>query len=163
MLNQPEAQFDRYDVVNVDDGSDGPSPMPFLLCSKNVKEKGLGLPLPAGGVALFEPVAGNSLFAGQDNMSDLAIGEDVEIKVGQSPDVQWSLKRVGEDERRQSWRVTITNARPVPIRAEILIPYELAHKPTGLERGRGGWKLPVEVAANDSATVSYGLKLEEDR
>lgn len=163
MLNQPDAQFDRFYVVNVGDGDENPSAMPFLLRSKNVKEKGLGLPLPAGGVALFEPVAGNSLFAGEDDMSDLAIGEDVEIKVGQSPDVQWSIEQVREGDRRQSWRVTITNARAVPIRAEIIIPYELANKPKGLERGRGGWKLPVEVAANDSTTLDYTLKLDQDR
>ncbi len=163
MIDQPEAFFDRIYSANVSDGDDEPHPMPLLLRSKNVKDKGLGLPLPAGGIALFEPVNDQSLLVGEDDMADKAIGEDVEIRVGESPDVQWTLKRLSEKSKTQTWRATITNARPFPIKAELLVPYDLENRPKGLERGRGGWKLPVDIAANETGTIDYTIKLDRRR
>lgn len=158
MIVQPDARFDRIYRASVDAGRDTPQPMPFLLRSTNSSERGLGVPLPAGGLSLFETVAGRRLLAGRDDVADLAVGEEVELKLGQSPDVQWKLTRVKETPDRQEWRVDITNARNVPVRAQVIVPQELAEKPPGLERGRGGWVLPVEVPDNGTASVSYTLK-----
>lgn len=158
MIVQPEARFDRIYRANVAGGRDTPQPMRFLLRSTNSSEKGLGVPLPAGGLSLFETVAGRRLLAGRDDVADLAVGETVELRLGQSPDVQWKLTRVKETQDRQEWRVDITNARSVPVTAQIIIPYDLAEKPPGLERGPEGWALPVEVPDNGTATVSYTLK-----
>ncbi|WP_343518809.1 hypothetical protein [Sphingomonas sp.] len=163
MLVQPEARFDRIYRANVATGRDTPQPMPFLLRSTNVGERGLGVPLPAGGLALFETVAGRRLLAGRDDVADLAVGEEVELALGQSPDVQWKLTRVRETADRQEWRVDITNARNVPVTAQIVVPNDLAEKPPGIERGRGGWVLPVEVPDNGTATLGYALKLSPRR
>ncbi len=158
MIVQPEARFDRIYRANVAGGRETLQPMPFLLRSANSRENGLGVPLPAGGLSLFETVAGRRLLAGRDDVADLAVGEAVELKLGQSPDVQWKLTRVKETQDRQEWRVDITNARSVPVAAQIVIPHDLAEKPPGLERGPGGWILPVEVPDNGTASVSYTLK-----
>lgn len=158
MIVQPEARFDRVYRANVVGGRDTPQPMRYLLRSINSGEKGLGVPLPAGGLSLFETVAGRRLLAGRDDVADLAVGEAVELKLGQSPDVQWKLTRVKETQDRQEWRVDITNARSVPVTAQIVIPHDLAEKPPGLERGPEGWMLPVEVPDNGTASVSYTLK-----
>lgn len=158
MLVQPDARFDRIYRANVAAGRDTPQPMPFLLRSTNSSEKGLGVPLPAGGLSLFETVAGRRLLAGRNDVADLAVGEEVELALGQSPDVQWKLTRVKETPDRQDWRVDITNARNVPVTVQIIVPNDLAEKPPGIERGRGGWVLPVEVPDNGTATVSYALK-----
>ena len=163
MINQPAAAFVRVYTANVQGGSSLPQPMQSLLRSQNVKDKGLGLPLPAGSLALFETVDKRNMLAGQHDMADLAVGEDVELSLGGSPDVQWRLSRVSETDHKQGWDVEITNAKPVPIKAEILVPYDLAQKPEGLERGIGGWKLPIEVAANDTAKLHYSLKIDEGR
>lgn len=158
MIVQPEARFDRLYRANVGAGRDTPQPMPFLLRSTNSSEKGLGVPLPAGGLSLFETVAGRRLLAGRDDVADLAVGEAVELDLGQSPDVQWTLTRVKETKDRQEWRVDITNARSVAVAVQIIVPYDLADKPAGIERGPGGWVLPVEVPENGTASVSYALK-----
>ena len=158
MIVQPAAQFDRVYRANVAAGRDTHQPMPFLLRSTNSSERGLGVPLPAGGLSLFETVAGRRLLAGSDDVADLAVGEAVELTLGQSPDVQWKLTRVKETPGRQEWRVDITNARSVPVTAQIIVPYDLAEKPPGIERGPGGWVLPVEVPDNGTATLSYTLK-----
>lgn len=163
MITQPEARFDRIYSANVDNGDRAPRAVPFLLRTKNTKARGLGLPLPAGGIALFETALGRPMLVGEAPLADRAIGEDVEIEVGASPDVQWTLTRVSETDRRQGWKVSITNARDVPIKAEIIVPHELSKKPAGVERRRGGWALPAAVPANGSAEVRYGLKLETVR
>lgn len=160
MIDQPEAQFMRVYRVTVDTENVDPTPMPFLLRAKNETSKGLGLPLPAGRVAVFEAVDGNDLLVGEANLQDLAIAEDVELELGSSPDVTWKLTRTGERGARQSWSVEISNARDVGIDAEVIVPFELADKPRGLQRGKGGWKLPVHVPANNKAVVRYTLKLD---
>ncbi len=161
MIDQPAMAFERVYVANVQNGDATPRPMPLILRGKNTTEKGLGLPLPSGALTLFEPVGDESLLAGQDVMADKAIGEDVEIRVGSSPDVRWSVKRVNEKNRKSGWRVDIVNAKPVPIRAEAIVPYDLGKKTAGAVRGRGGWKLAVEVPANDRAALFYTLKRED--
>jgi hypothetical protein len=159
MIVQPRARFDRLYRANVAFGQPTPQPMPFLLRSKNTTDRGLGVALPAGGLALFEPVGGRPLLAGENKVADLAIGEDVEFDIGASPDVQWKLLRLTGSASRETWRVEITNARDVAVDAEIILPFEPAEKPPGLVRGRGGWVIPVEVAANGSATVGYVVKV----
>lgn len=162
MIDQPEARFDRIytgDVSRMDADGD-PAPMRLTLRTKNLKEKGLGLPLPAGSLALFEPVDGESLLAANSDMADKAIGERVEIPVGDSPDVQWTLRKMSDSRRRQLWRIEISNARPVAVQAEIAVPYELVRKPKGVERGEGGWIFKADVPANGRAELRYELKLE---
>lgn len=163
MIDQPEASFERVYVVNAASGAPQFQAMSFLLRSKNIKDKGLGLPLPAGGVAVFESVAGRELLAGNDDLADVAIGERVEISLGNSPDVQWRLTRIRETKKKQDWRVDLTNARPVPVKAEIVVPFDLAERPPGIERGRGGWVLPVTVPENGTASVGYSVRLFRDR
>ncbi len=158
MLNQPNAQFGKIYSANVARGAASPQQVPFVLRTRNVAARGLGLPLPAGSLALFEDVGGRHLLVGEHDLADHAIGEEVELALGQSPDVTWTLRRVSETDHRQGWRAEVTNARDVPISAEIIVPYDLASAQEGLERRRGGWALPISVPANDTAGITYILK-----
>lgn len=159
MLQQPGATFARVYVINVTTANMAVQPAPFWLRSRNVAEAGLGQPLPAGSVALFERGGGRNLLVGEYPLEDLAVGQDVEWQVGASPDVTWKLTRVSQKGAKQQWRVDITNARDVAVDVEVIVPFDLEDKPPSLERGRGGWKLPVTVAANDRASVGYSVKL----
>lgn len=159
MLQKTGVKFDRIYTASVTEFGDEPSAMPFLLRMKNVKDKGLGLPMPAGGVVLFEPVGGNLLLAGQDGVADRAIGDDVEFKVGSSPDVRAAIKPVINTPKKRSFRLTLTNARATAITAEILIPYELANTPKGLVRKNGGWMWRTTVPAGGEAGLEYDLKI----
>jgi hypothetical protein len=159
MIEQPAAEIVRIYSVNAYAGGPQALPMPFLLRTKNVKEKGLGLPLPAGQVALFEMARNQSLLVGEQSLADHAIGEEIEFQIGKSPDVQWTLTRTEEAGGKQTWHAEITNARDVPVKAEIIIPFETAEKTKDLERRRGGWALPLDVPANDKAAITYTRKL----
>lgn len=157
MLVQPDAAFARVYVINVTGGGMS-QPTPFVLRSRNVAEQGLGQPLPAGGVALFERGGGRNLLVGEYPLSDLAVGEEVELEVGASPDVTWTQTRLSEANGKQQWRVDIANARDVAVNVEVIVPYDLEDPPPGLQRGRGGWKLPVTVPANGTGSVGYVVK-----
>lgn len=159
MIDQSDAAFERIYSVTAAAGAANYQPMPFLLRGKNSKEKGLGLPLPAGRAEIFEEVAGRELFVGSADVSDLAVDERVELPIGQSPDVQWRLTKIRETKKRQEWRVDLTNARAVLVKAEILVPGDLVDRAPGVERGRGGWALPVTVPEQGTASVNYVVKL----
>lgn len=160
MLKKSGVAFDRVYTANVNDFGDEPSAVPFLLRMKNVKDKGLGLPMPAGRVALFEPVNGAMLLVGENGVGDRAIGDDVEFEIGESPDVQLRDKRLSEREGDQRFALTLTNARNHPIIAEIFIPYELVSRPKGLVRKNGDWMWRTTVLANGEAGLSYELKID---
>jgi hypothetical protein len=78
--------------------------------------------------------------------------------MGSSPDVQWTLSRVSETDGKQAWLWTVTNARPYAIRAELILPFDIDRLGVPLERGQGGWILPLEVPANNTASRTYVLK-----
>lgn len=129
--------------------------MDSLLRLKNVKAKGLGLPLPAGQVSLFEFVGGTRLLVGEDDVKDRAIGEDVEFVVGESPDVRIAVSSL---DTNKGFRARLTNARNQPVTAEVRIASELAGKPKGLVRKNGRWLWRTTVPANGEAKLEYRLK-----
>ncbi|OYY71555.1 DUF4139 domain-containing protein [Sphingomonas sp. 28-63-12] len=158
MIDQPAAAFARVYAAPMLGGRATPQAMPLVMRARNIADEGLGLPLPAGGLALFAPQDGQDLLIGERAMADRAIGEEVEIGAGTSPDVQWTLVAIQRQRKQTRWRATISNARAVDIRAEILVPGELVDRPAGLVRGPGGWRLPVTVAPNDRATLDFAVK-----
>jgi hypothetical protein len=160
MLSQPAAKFERVYSAIYYGGSPIARPMTLALRALNTKAAGLGLALPAGSLALFETVRDRRLLEGESPMSDHAVGEEIELPIGSSPDVTWTLIRVSETDRRQGWRAEITNARNVPIRAEIIVPEDIVKRPEGAVHRQGGWAIPVTVPANGTAVVGYALKSE---
>lgn len=160
MISEDQVGFDRLYTAQIDDLEDEPQPMAILLRTQNQKARGLGLPLPAGRVAIFEASGARPLLLGEDDLADKAIAEDVELGLGQSPEVQASRVRLGESARRQRWRVTLSNARPDPVSVEIVIPYELSSKPAGMTRGKGGWIWKGQIPGNGTTAFDYALKLE---
>ena len=102
-----------------------PSPSEFesalerVLITRNIAAKGLGLPLPAGGVALFGRQAGRRVLIGEGQVDDHTIGEKVEIHIGESPGIRARGTVVGSGKDAE-YVVTVTNdareARSVEIR-----------------------------------------------
>ena len=159
MLVQPSATFERVYVLDVTGGGT-PAGLaraaPFELRARNVAENGLGVPLPAGVVALFARAAGRDLYAGEAPIDDLAVGEHVTLPFGDSPDVNWTPVRIAG--KGEQWRVDISNARDAGVRAEVTLPFGLEEKPVNAKRGERGWVLPVEIAPNSTASISYAIK-----
>jgi hypothetical protein len=86
------------------------------------------------------------------------VGQDVALRFGDSPDVNWTLTRVTQAKNKEQWRVDITNARDATVKAELTLPFGLEEKPAFAERGERGWVLPVEISPNGTASVTYTIK-----
>jgi hypothetical protein len=161
MLVQPGAAFRRVYIVDLTGGATPARTVnatPFELRAHNVVTDGLGVPLPAGTVALFARGAGRDLYAGEAPIDDLAVGEDVALRFGDSPDVNWAVTRTVDAKNREQWRVDISNARDTPVSVELTLPLGLEEKPVNARRGERGWVLPVEITPNGTASVSYTIK-----
>jgi hypothetical protein len=162
MIVKPAAKFDRLYQMSVTDHyeDDGKSqPMNILLRGENVKDKGLGLPMPSGQMMIFESSNYGPLLAGESDLEDRAVGEEVEVIVGESPDVRFALTKLNETRKMQRYKVVITSARNEDVNAEIEIPYELRSKVKGISKVDGipTWK--GVVPAFGEVVFFYEIKL----
>jgi hypothetical protein len=164
MIVKPDAKFDRLyhaDVRNYEYAEENQSwPIDIMLRAENKKEKGLGLPLPSGQAMVFEQSPYGPLLAGETSLSDRAIGDKVELVVGQSPDVRIKVVETGRRKNGDEFTVTISNARSEPVNVEVVIPYELRQRVKAVSRidGVPTWK--GLVPANGEVIFTYRLKLE---
>lgn len=172
LLHKEKVKVERlYSVtLSADDEDEEWAPAEQMLRTRNNKEKGLGLPLPSGSVAVFERVGGQSLLAGEADIGDLAIEEDVELKFGESPDVQYrqrrlSAKRRDNDDRditrRARFEIELTNATRERAKVEVALrvydDWAIANSSSKLKllKGRKTWV--AEVPANGKARLTYTL------
>ena len=162
MLVKPGAAFEHYYAASVDNYSGESQPMTLMLRGENKTEKGLGLPMPQGQVMIFENSSYGPLLAGQASLKDRAIGEEVEMTVGQSSDVRMQVTQMSEKDDKQRWKVEITNARTTPVNVEVEIPYQLRGNPKQIPKidGVPTWK--TTVAGNGDAVLYYEVKLERN-
>jgi hypothetical protein len=133
----------------------GPQPATRLLRTKNDDANHLGLPLPSGRVAVFLQHGGERLLAHESDVRDLAIDEEVEIGMGDAPDVQVNWTQDGD-----SNSVDIANARPEAIRFELTLNFydarvhvRDADRRMGTKNGRPIFRL--SVPANSTVTLRY--------
>ena len=153
---------------NAANENDRPWPVAILLRMKNLKPRGLGLPLPSGPVAVFEEAAGRPMLVGEPRIDDLAVGEDVELEVGESPDVTYRQTKISKlkDDRpwkqAQRYELELTNARASPVTVEVEFRVyrntELvspSHR-LGVKNGRHFWR--AVVPANGRKALSYTVR-----
>jgi hypothetical protein len=173
LLSREAVPFDRLYGLTISAGSEFevPSPAQILMRMKNLREKGLGLPLPQGQVSVFETVDGSPMLAGETLVRDYAVGEPVELEVGESPEVQVIQRLIPEAKPKKpddedyyaphQYEVAITNAKAAPVTLELVFRvYEGRHltKPSrklGRKDGRHMWL--AKVPANGTATLRYTL------
>jgi hypothetical protein len=161
--------------VRTDDRLAEPSvrPVNMLLRMKNRSEKGLGLPLPQGQLAMFEPARGQPILVGETVIGDSAVGQDVEVEIGQSPDVLIAHRIIrdededDDEDRRynpkpQLHELELTNARAVPVTVEVVIPAYVPWEVTkpsrklGVKNGHRLWL--ARVPANGTARLTFTLR-----
>ncbi|WP_070156309.1 DUF4139 domain-containing protein [Sphingobium phenoxybenzoativorans] len=137
-------------------------PMTRMLRMQNRARDGLGIPLPAGGVALFEQTKGESLLLADGGMRDHAVGEETEINGGESPQVQIIQTPLPGRGKVQIYRIEISNAldRPAPAEVKIAKPDGEALVGSSRKLGEkdGAWLWTVTVPANGKAQLTYELK-----
>jgi len=179
LLRRTGVKFERlYEArINADTARD-PEPTQMLLRMRNETGRGLGLPLPAGGVALFETFEGRQMLVGESRIVDKAVGEEVEIVVGDSAEVQVAQRMLEEKTRpdpedlenpvwtRRRYEVVLTNANPRPVivetRLQVFGDYEIVRpsRRLAIKDGRRLWR--VRVKANSRAVLTYELARTPD-
>jgi len=156
LLRQPQVKVEtiyrlRPTVGPIDD------PLERVLVTRNRTAEGLGLPLPAGKLALFGQRGGRRILLGEGRLDDHTIGEKVEIPVATATGVR-ATQVVERSEGRGPFHLTLTNDHDSPQVAEIELP--LGARPVGAGRlvKRDGWMLwRVTVPANGTAELRYTI------
>jgi hypothetical protein len=151
--NVPVAIVYRADIYG-----DGPANVRMTLRSKNRVADGLGLPLPAGQVALYQQGRDRPMLVGEGSVGDKAIGEDVEIDFAIATNV---TAADGNDFLRRRRSLTVTNANARPIQFEAKFAYDkMSDFSQKVRRKDGAWVWEVTVPANGSVELGYRAKDE---
>jgi hypothetical protein len=101
-LSKARAPFRRiYSLYAADpaDGGDRITEAQAMLRLSNTVAGGLGAPLPAGALILFEPLSGGGLrLTARDRVRDTAVGLPLEIGLGTAPDVTLTARRLSRED-----------------------------------------------------------------
>jgi hypothetical protein len=137
---------------------------------KNSTAAGLGMPLPAGTIRVYQADSkGGTQFAGEDSISHTPKDEDVSIHVGDAFDVvaerkQMDWKQVADRVHEMEYQIAIRNHKDTPITVEVREPlggdWEILNsnfKGTKLDSGTIEFEIPV--AKNDVATLDYRVRV----
>jgi hypothetical protein len=172
--------------VEADEDDVSSTPAYRLLRTKNTAANHLGLPLPSGSIAVFGAVAGQRLLQHESNLRDIATDEEVEINMGESPEVQVTAKKemVAVDQPQgllplvpgvslrsvkvgAANRIAISNARASGIEFELRLQLAAGARVVrtdhalGAKNGRPIFRL--HVPAHETVTVRYQIQRTDDR
>jgi hypothetical protein len=159
-LEQPAVRVQLLYRSRLEAGYNGTQDAPKrLLVTRNRTAEGLGIPLPAGTIQLFDAAAdGRPILIGEDSIPDRAIDEDVEIEIGEATGLTVVDEETDTGNRWDDHVLTVSNDQAVPVRyeAEFNVDDGDGFRPRtrlGRRNGRPLWT--VTVPANGSATLRY--------
>ncbi len=132
----------------------------------NDTASGLGMPLPAGRVRVYEPGPGGALeFTGEMSIGHTAEGEKLTLDVGQAFDLVGERKeltntRISDRERETTVEIRLRNrkASPVTIVVEELVSGDvtvLKSSPEAVRKDASTLQFRVPVAAGAEQVVTY--------
>lgn len=166
LLERKSVPFRLYyaaDIGAYEYNAEGHQPLRRMVRMENRKDAGLGLPLPSGGTALYEMRGDQPLLIAEGNIRDHAEGEAVELEMGESGQQFYTVEKIEQKGRRARWRLTLTNAAPGAVHAEIKLSGADHGRPeTGKLQKRDGrpvWM--VDVPGNGRAVLEFTAVAEE--
>lgn len=135
----------------------------ILLRMQNKEALRLGVPLPSGQVAVFEQAHGRELLAGEGMMRDHAVGEKVDLVIGESSQVRVDMENyVPPKNLENAYRVTVSNANPFAVTFELGFDVyntgALDSRLRKLPRKDGMPTWTVRVPANATRTFDYRVR-----
>ena len=163
LLTKDAVAFERIAKASLRVDNESDSAAINVIRLQNRVKDGLGVPLPSGGVALYQNVGGKRLLAGMGEMRDRAIGEEVDIAIGAATGISVAAKEY-EDGR---YRVTVANANPEARRVEVALNYGGADRDVyrlsdTLVRKDGVRTWIVTVPANATRELTYRYRAPKD-
>jgi len=136
---------------------------------KNEEKSGLGMPMPAGNVRVYQKDSkGNILFVGEDRIDHTPKDEALNIHIGNAFDViserkQTDYKRIDTHLWEMEFEITLRNHKDSPISVEVNEPiggdWEMltsSYKYTKTAAWAAQFNVPV--AANGTSLLKYRIR-----
>jgi hypothetical protein len=152
-------------------GNPIPQPVKVSYRFKNEEKVGLGMPLPAGTVRVYQADSkGGVQFVGEDNISHTPKDEPVKIYVGNAFDVvcerkQLDYKKISSSQAEMEYQITLRNHKDTAVTVEVREPvggdWEVVNsnfKWTKLDATTIGFLIPVEK--DGAATLDYRVRVK---
>ena len=136
---------------------------------KNEQKAGLGMPMPAGNVRVYQKDSkGNVLFVGEDRIDHTPKDEDVTIHIGNAFDVvserkQTDYKRIDTHTWEMEFEITLRNHKDTPVTVQVNEPiggdWEMLSS-TYKYTKTAAWaaQFDVPVAANGTSVLKYRVR-----
>jgi hypothetical protein len=136
---------------------------------KNEEKSGLGMPMPAGNVRVYQKDSkGNILFVGEDRIDHTPKDESLNIHIGNAFDViserkQTDYKRVDTHVWEMEFEITLRNHKDTPITVEVNEPIGgdwemLASSYKYTKTAAWAAQFNVPVAANGTSVLKYRIR-----
>jgi hypothetical protein len=145
-------------------------PVQVLYELKNEAKSGLGMPLPAGAVRVYQADSrGGVQFAGEDRIAHTPKDETVTLKIGNAFDVtcerkQTDFQRIASNVYEFEYEITLRNHRMVPVSVDLDEPIggtwrmmRASHDWTKTSAWSAQFKVPVGVDA--TVVVKYRVRV----
>ncbi len=157
LLQQPQVQVRTVYRQRFHPGQPASGVASRFFVTRNRREEGLGLPLPAGRLMLFDEAGGRQVLVGQAVIRDFAVGEEVEIDFGEVPGIVSLQRALVRTEGATEYEVVVTNDRPWPVayELELMVQPSRVRSETQVGRRNGMTLWSTTVPANGSATLRY--------
>ena len=150
-------------------GSPLKDPVMVYYKFKNEEKAGLGMPLPAGNVRVYQKDSkGSVLFIGEDHIDHTPKDENVTVHIGNAFDViserkQTDYKRIDTHTWEMEFEITLRNHKDTPITVEVNEPiggdWEMlssSYKYTKTAAWAAQFNVPV--AANGTSVLKYRIR-----
>jgi hypothetical protein len=148
-----------------------PQPVKLYYRFRNEEIGGLGMPLPAGTVRVYQADSkGGVQFVGEDHISHTPKDETLKIHVGDAFDVvcerkQTDYKKLADGLFEMEYEITLRNHKDGPVSVEVREPiggdWEVVNsnfKWTKLDAKTISFEIPVEK--NGTATLDYRVRVK---
>lgn len=147
-----------------------PQPVQVYYRFRNEDKSGLGMPLPAGTVRVYQADSqGGTQFVGEDNISHTPKDETLRIHVGDAFDVicerkQMDYKKLAPNVYEMEYQITLRNHKSGPVTVEVREPiggdWEIVntnYKATKLDSTTIGFSIPVDK--DGTSTLDYRVRV----
>jgi hypothetical protein len=180
-LNKTGVKVERYYSIRVpwlDSRESSPRDAPYLMLRwRNERKTGLGEPLPAGLVRVFEPQSGGTVFTGEASIPDRPVNLPVEIGIARAMDLaaEFTLEDVRQEEPGGRHIMAIkamhrfVNHKDASVRIEVrradtpnYAAPDLVQSTLRARREKGGLVWRFDLPAGREKTLRYDLEAEQN-
>ena len=155
----------------VNPGSPLKDPVQVFYKFKNEEKGGLGVPLPAGNVRVYQKDSkGGLLFVGEDHIGHTPKDEFVTVKIGNAFDIvserkQTDYKKIADRVHEMEFEITLRNHKDTPVTVEVNEPiggdWEMLSSTFPAKKTAAfAAQFEVPVKANGESVLKYRVRTQ---